>query len=92
MGRPKGSRNKATAPVREVIDDNKPIPRLFKIADQAEKDGDLKLAAYALLGVLPYAYTKLAATQIDLKAVLQGAVSLEVHLDRGSPRRSKKAK
>lgn len=76
-GRPVGSRNKATAPVRDAIESQDPIGKLFKLADETENE-DIRKSC--LLGLLPYAYPRLSASQIDLKAALMGDTTLVVEL------------
>ena len=78
-GRQKGTPNKATAEIRERIDSNDPIGRLFELADECRTEGERDLEARTLTAVLPYAYPRLAASSIDVKALLTGPTALHVH-------------
>ena len=80
-GRKKGSRNKATAPVREAIAAQDPIGKLFDLYAIANEEGNHELAQRTLATVLPYAYPKLAASQVDLRAAMQGDLSIQFEKD-----------
>lgn len=83
-GRKKGTPNKATAPIREAIAAKDPIGKLFEIVENTE-DEDLRVRA--LLGVLPYGFPRLAASQVDLKSALMGNVTLKVNLNPSAEKR-----
>ena len=78
-GRKKGTRNKATASIREAIEAKDPIGRLFEIAAEYRAEGDKEGESKTLIAVLPYGFPRLAATQVDLAAALRGNVTLHVH-------------
>ena len=73
-----GSLNKVKSPVREIIELEDPIGRLFKLAEETDSE---EIEKACLLGVLPYAYPRLASSSIDLKAALMGDTTLVVELD-----------
>lgn len=72
-GRPKGVPNRRTKHLAEKFQTDKKCPAeaLARIAQQAELDGDTRLAVDAWKALLPYVHAKPKAIESDPEAVLQ---------------------